>query len=250
MAGTDSSAEAGGHGEGADAVVPLPQEQPPEGRHGQPGAPPQGPSPGPAPERVPSMRPPSEPFAPQETDIADRRPLGPARPPAAGRDPADAAPRGATAPAHTALRESFLDNRINSHEWTAWGFRLVPDVKRRLELRLARDKRSSDNRRLAQGHYVNAAILQLPDSVEQQLQMVRTFIIARVGCTPPGRQSTYRVSWMAWQTVRDLDIELTSAAKRGLVVFLFSAAVEDFLERLDNEGPLRPDEFRPRGRAL
>jgi hypothetical protein len=180
------------------------------------------------------MRPPAEGFASDRTA-------------AAGRGPRGTGPGGGTASAHTALRESFLDNRINSHEWAAWGFRLLPDVKRRLELRLTRDKRSSDNRRLAQSHYVNAAVLQMPDSVEQRLEIVRTFVTARAGYTPPGRQSTYRVSRSAWQTVRDLDMDLTSAAKRGLVVFLFSASVEEFLERLDDEGPLRPDEFRPQG---
>jgi hypothetical protein len=172
----------------------------------------------------------------------------PDRSPVVGHDPPGGGTGDGAASAHTVLRESFVDSRINSHEWSAWGFRMVPDVKRRLELRVDRDKRSSDNRRLAQGHYVNAAVLQLPDSVEHRLNMVRTFITVRVGCTPPGRQATYRVSRQAWETVRDLDMDLTVAARRGLVVYLFSAIIENFLDKLDAEGPMHPDEFLPRRR--
>ncbi|MEU3464792.1 hypothetical protein ABZ721_33190 [Streptomyces sp. NPDC006733] len=147
--------------------------------------------------------------------------------------------------AHAALQESFLDNRINSQGWETWGFRLVPDVKKRLEERLAEDKRSADNRRLAQGHYVNAAMLHLPDSVDEQLEMIREFVTARGGYTDPGKPSNYRVSQTVWQVSRDLDMDITAAAKRGLVVFLFSAAVERFLDSLDAEGTLaRPEIFR------
>lgn len=147
--------------------------------------------------------------------------------------------------AHAALQESFLDNRINSQGWETWGFRLVPDVKKRLEERLAEDKRSADNRRLAQGHYVNAAMLHLPDSVDEQLEMIREFVTARGGYTDPGKPSNYRVSHTVWQVSRDLDMDITAAAKRGLVIFLFSAAVERFLDSLDAEGTLaRPEIFR------
>jgi hypothetical protein len=141
--------------------------------------------------------------------------------------------------AHVLLRASFLDNRINSHRWDTWGFRLVPDVKRRLAIRVGNDKRSGDNRRLAQGHYINAALLNLPDSVEEQLGLARDFLTSRGGYTLPARQSTYRVGEKVWRKARDLDMEMTAAAKRGLVVFLFSAAVEKFLDDLDIEGPLK-----------
>jgi hypothetical protein len=140
--------------------------------------------------------------------------------------------------AHAALQASFLDNRIDSHRWETWGFRLVPDVKKRLEARLAKDKQSSDNRRLAQGHYVDAAMCQLPGTMEERLRMIREFLVARGGYTAPGKPSNYRVSQAVWQVARKLDTEITAAAKRGLVVFLFSAVVERFLDRLDSEGPL------------
>jgi hypothetical protein len=141
--------------------------------------------------------------------------------------------------AHLLLRASFLDNRINSHRWDTWGFRLVPDVKNRLAIRVGSDKRSADNRRLAQGHYINAALMNLPDSVEEQLEMACDFLASRGGYTLPARQSTYRVSGKVWEKARDLDMEMTAVAKRGLVVFLFSAAVEKFIDGLDAEGPLR-----------
>jgi hypothetical protein len=147
--------------------------------------------------------------------------------------------------AHAALHDSFLDNRINSQQWETWGFRLVPEVKKRLELRLAADKKSADNRRLAQGHYVNAAMLHLPESMPERLRMIREFLVTRGGYTPPGKASNYRVSNTVWQVARDLDMEITAAAKRGLVVFLFSAAIERFVDALDIEGPIQPpDVFR------
>jgi hypothetical protein len=85
---------------------------------------------------------------------------------------------------------------------------------------------------LAQGHYFNAALMSLPDAVEEQLEMARRFLTSRGGYTLPARQSTYRVSAKIWQKARDLDMEMTAAAKRGLVVFLFSAAMEKFLDDL------------------
>ncbi|MFF7234533.1 hypothetical protein [Streptomyces sioyaensis] len=145
-----------------------------------------------------------------------------------------------------AINESFLDNRISGETWETFGYRLVPDVKVRLEKRIARDKRSSNNRRLAQGHYVNAAMLRLPDSVEERLKIIRDFQRQRGGVTDPGKPTNYRVSEPVFEMSRDLDMEITEAAKRGLVIFLFSAAVEQLLDALEAEGPLlRPEVFRP-----
>lgn len=174
-----------------------------------------------------------------------RVPHAPGTRSATSRGPATQYGPGTSPWAHAALQDSFLDARINSEQWDTWGFRLVPDVKTRLVARLADDKRSADNRRLAQGHYINAAMLHLPDCVHDQLQMVRRFLTDRGGYTAPGKQSNYRVSRRVWQMARDLDIELTAASKRGLVIFLFSAAVERLMDALDLEGPLpRPEAFR------
>jgi hypothetical protein len=151
-----------------------------------------------------------------------------------------------TRTAHESLLESFLDARINSKGWETWGFRLLPDVKSRLGRRLTADKRSSQNRRLALGHYLNAALLELPEDNEEQIEMIRSFLRARGGITDPSQSSSYRVSPAVYELARDLDTELTATEKRGLVVYLFSAAVELFLDRLDAEGALaRPDLFTP-----
>ncbi|MFE3313069.1 hypothetical protein ACFXMF_29320 [Embleya sp. NPDC059213] len=148
--------------------------------------------------------------------------------------------------AHASLLDSFLDARINSKGWETWGFRLLPDVKARLGKRLTADKRSSQNRRLALGHYLNAALLELPDDNDEQIEMIRSFLRARGGITDPSQSSSYRVSPAVYELARDLDTELTATEKRGLVVYLFSAAVELFLERLDAEGALgRPEIFSP-----
>ncbi|MGC0421183.1 hypothetical protein [Embleya sp. AB8] len=179
--------------------------------------------------------------------------------PAKAAAPAKAAPAArtsrrntpASAPAeersaHASLLDSFLDARINSKGWETWGFRLLPDVKARLGKRLTADKRSSQNRRLALGHYLNAALLELPDDNDEQIEMIRSFLRARGGITDPSQSSSYRVSPAVYELARDLDTELTATEKRGLVVYLFSAAVELFLERLDAEGALgRPEIFSP-----
>ncbi|MDQ1005977.1 hypothetical protein QFZ82_000462 [Streptomyces sp. V4I23] len=147
--------------------------------------------------------------------------------------------------AHAALNESFLDNRINGQTWQTFGYRLVPDVKKRLEARLAADKRASGNRRLAQGHYVNVAMLHAPSTTEERLEMINEFLRERGGVTDPGRPTNYRVSGPAYEDSRDLDMEITEAAKRGLVIFFFSAVVQSLLDALDREGPLaRPEILR------
>jgi hypothetical protein len=208
---------------------------------------PRAPEPEPAPTPAPPVRtPPAKAAAPPRTP----RRAAPPPPSPVATAPAPAVPTTAVeeeAPtAHGSLLESFLDARINSKGWETWGFRLLPDVKSRLGRRLTADKRSSQNRRLALGHYLNAALLELPEDNEEQIEMIRSFLRARGGITDPSQSSSYRVSPAVYELARDLDTELTATEKRGLVVYLFSAAVELFLDRLDTEGALaRPDIFAP-----
>ncbi|WP_331771144.1 hypothetical protein OG948_46835 (plasmid) [Embleya sp. NBC_00888] len=220
------------------------------------------PQPEPEPARAPAPAPVAEttPRAPEPVRTPAPQPAkasAPAKAPAA-RAPRRSAPAPAPAApttvgngaggqsAHASLLDSFLDARINSKGWETWGFRLLPDVKARLGKRLTADKRSSQNRRLALGHYLNAALLELPDDNDEQIEMIRSFLRARGGITDPSQSSSYRVSPAVYELARDLDTELTATEKRGLVVYLFSAAVELFLERLDAEGALgRPEIFSP-----
>ncbi|MYS87434.1 hypothetical protein [Embleya scabrispora] len=225
------------------------------------------PEPEPAKARTPEPEPIQAPVAeptPRAPEPVRAPPAPPAKASAPAKAPASRAPRrGAAAPApaaptpvgtgsaeersaHASLLESFLDARINSKGWETWGFRLLPDVKARLGKRLTADKRSSQNRRLALGHYLNAALLELPEDNDEQIEMIRSFLRARGGITDPSQSSSYRVSPAVYDLARDLDTELTATEKRGLVVYLFSAAVELFLERLDAEGALgRPEIFSP-----
>ncbi|MGW9212035.1 hypothetical protein ACWGR4_34340 [Embleya sp. NPDC055664] len=197
-----------------------------------------------APTRAASSAQPAKASAPAKAASAPRASRRSAPAPAA---PAPVATGSADEQsAHAALLESFLDARINSKGWETWGFRLLPDVKARLGKRLTADKRSSQNRRLALGHYLNAALLELPEDNDEQIEMIRSFLRARGGITDPSQSSSYRVSPAVYELARDLDTELTATEKRGLVVYLFSAAVELFLERLDAEGALgRPEIFSP-----
>ncbi|MFJ8739762.1 hypothetical protein ACIRL2_10355 [Embleya sp. NPDC127516] len=225
------------------APMPTSQSEPEPAR---------APDPAPVAETTPRTAEPVRTPAPQPAKAS-----APAKAPAA-RAPRRSAPAPAPAApstvgsgaggqsAHASLLDSFLDARINSKGWETWGFRLLPDVKARLGKRLTADKRSSQNRRLALGHYLNAALLELPDDNDEQIEMIRSFLRARGGITDPSQSSSYRVSPAVYELARDLDTELTATEKRGLVVYLFSAAVELFLERLDAEGALgRPEIFSP-----
>ncbi|MET7299993.1 hypothetical protein [Embleya sp. NPDC005575] len=235
------------------AVEPTPQPTPEPAAAQTP-----APTPAPAPVAEPTPRAPEPVRAPPPQPPQPAKASAPAKAPAA-RAPRRSAPAPAAAAptpvgtgsaeersAHASLLESFLDARINSKGWETWGFRLLPDVKARLGKRLTADKRSSQNRRLALGHYLNAALLELPEDNDEQIEMIRSFLRARGGITDPSQSSSYRVSPAVYELARDLDTELTATEKRGLVVYLFSAAVELFLERLDAEGALgRPEIFSP-----
>ncbi|MFE9679319.1 hypothetical protein ACFYO5_35255 [Streptomyces sp. NPDC006259] len=143
--------------------------------------------------------------------------------------------------AQKALQASFVDNRLNSNTWASWGFRLVPDVKDRLAKRLEADKRSSGNRRLAQGHYVNAAMLTVcPKTVKAQLVLIREWLTERGAYTEQGKPSNYLVSKPVWDVSSTLDMELTAASKRGQVIYLFSAVLERYLDQLEAEGLVPP----------
>jgi hypothetical protein len=107
------------------------------------------------------------------------------------------------------------------------------------------DKRSSRNRRLAQGHYVNAAMLTIcPKSVKGQLALIREWLTERDAYTEQGRPSNYLVSKPVWDVASTLDMELTSASKRGQVIYLFSAVLERYLDKLDEEGSFPPPRRR------
>lgn len=174
----------------------------------------------------------------------------PSEPAVLEREESEAAPRPVSSRtkrskewAHKALNDSFLDNRINGQTWETFGYRLIPDVKARLEARVTKDKRSSGNRRLAQGHYLNVALLNAPKSTEARLKMITDFLRERGGVTEPGKPTNYRVSRDVYDDSRDLDMEITEAAKRGLVIFFFSAAVQSLLDELDREGELKKPEI-------
>lgn len=146
--------------------------------------------------------------------------------------------------AHTAVHESFADAKIRSEQWTSHGFRIEPETLTALKERIKADRRTSGNTMLGQGHYVDAALRHIPDDVEAQIAMARGYLSARMGYVQPSKQSTFRVGPQAYDLISNLNLELMAAdyGRRGL--FVVSAAVEQLLHALEEEGDLARPERR------
>ncbi|MGW2083239.1 hypothetical protein ACWCOW_41365 [Streptomyces sp. NPDC001939] len=98
--------------------------------------------------------------------------------------------------AHAAVHESFTDAKMRSSSWTAYGFRIAPDVLARLKERLNADRASSGNRQLAIGHYLDAALREVPGGVEEWIDLATDFATERLWDAAATQPSSYRAaSW-------------------------------------------------------
>ncbi|MFD8413989.1 hypothetical protein ACFV2Q_19895 [Streptomyces sp. NPDC059650] len=116
----------------------------------------------------------------------------------------------------------------------------------RLKERLNADRRSTSNSGLALGHYVDAALRNVPPSVDEQIKMAEAFGESQLWDTDKTQPSTYRVGEEAYDLASNLKLNLQEAAfgRRGTQVV--SAAIERLLDALEAEGPLqRPERRRP-----
>ncbi|MEZ0092372.1 hypothetical protein [Streptacidiphilus sp. EB129] len=141
--------------------------------------------------------------------------------------------------AHEALNASFVDAVICSNTWATHGFRIVPDVLDALKARLAIDRRTSGNHKLAIGHYLDAALRHGPADVSRQISSAQAFLSERMGLVDSGRQSTYRVGPQARSLVMRLNQALQEADHARKGIFVVSASVQALLKALDAEGELR-----------
>lgn len=142
--------------------------------------------------------------------------------------------------AHQALTQSFVDAVVCSNTWTTHGFRIVPDVLNALKARLAADRRTSGNAKLAVGHYLDAALRHAPTDVAHQVSTAQAFLSQRMGIVNPGRQSTYRIGPQARILTSSLNTQLQEADHGRKGIFVVSACIQTLLNALDTEGPLQP----------
>ncbi|WP_236655641.1 hypothetical protein [Streptacidiphilus carbonis] len=161
-------------------------------------------------------------------------------PTAAGRAPAQRRRpvRRAGGWAHQAVTESFADSVISSNTWTTLGFRIVPEILTAVKARLAADRRSSGNAKLAVGHYLDAALRNAPAEVGDQVASAQAFLTQRMGVVDSGRQSTYRVGPQARALATSLNAALQEADHARKGIFVVSAALESLLASLETEGEL------------
>ncbi|MGW7463741.1 hypothetical protein ACWGJT_03315 [Streptomyces xantholiticus] len=168
----------------------------------------------------------------------------PAVEPVSESQPHARGPRGTGA--HKAIHDSFADAKLRSARWKSHGFRIAPDVLARLKDRLNADRRSTGNSSLALGHYVDAALRNLPDTVDEQIEMAAAFEANQLWDQERTQPSNYRVGESAYQLMSNLKLALQEAdfGRRGTHVV--SAGIERLLDALDAEGPLQ----RPPRRRL
>ncbi|MEU6768218.1 hypothetical protein ABZ916_37655 [Streptomyces sp. NPDC046853] len=153
----------------------------------------------------------------------------------------EAAPGGA----HAAIHSSFADAKVRAGTWKAFGFRIAPDILALLKERVNMDRRTSGNPQLAIGHYLDAALRQVPGEVSELIDMATEFAMERIWDTEKTQPSTYRVGPDSYEWVANLNLALQEVdfARKGTQVI--SAVVKRYLDLLDSEGPLqRPDRRR------
>ncbi|MFD9634286.1 hypothetical protein [Streptomyces violascens] len=159
-------------------------------------------------------------------------------------------PRAGKEWAHSAVLESFASAKIQAESWTTFGFRLDPEVLAELKERMKADRRSTGIAQLSQGHYLDAALRNIPTDVDSQIAMAQAFLDERMGVVNAGRQSTYRVGPQTYALVSTLNQALQEAdyGRRGL--YIVSAALEGLLRALDAEGELKRPGRRGRGQGI
>lgn len=184
--------------------------------------------------------------APRAVEAPARR----AKESAAEAAPARRRPRAGKEWAHSAVLESFASAKIQAESWTTFGFRLDPEVLAELKERMKADRRSTGIAQLSQGHYLDAALRNIPTDVDSQIAMAQAFLDERMGVVNAGRQSTYRVGPQTYALVSTLNQALQEAdyGRRGL--YIVSAALESLLRALDAEGELKRPGRRGRGQGI
>ncbi|MFD9634193.1 hypothetical protein, partial [Streptomyces violascens] len=135
------------------------------------------------------------------------------------------------------LLDSFISQRT-ARNWQTWSGRMLPDLLARVKDRADHDAETSGRGRLNPGHYVDAAMRLLPADPAEQTKVANEWLVRRwAGEHPPGRSAQFSVSPEVAEFMKSLKRTLRKE-RHGIVIDLMSAATDNFLDRLDEEGPL------------
>lgn len=148
-------------------------------------------------------------------------------------------------PCHRLVHDSFEDSRINSTTWETIGANMIPPIWSALREQIGADRRSSGNRELANGHYMNIVLASAPLDMDEIYNLYEELSRKFRGQLPSGRKTTLRVSAEAaakHYEVKQLCDE-ADFARRGL--FVHSALMLRFLTQLRDAGPLPRLELPP-----
>lgn len=146
---------------------------------------------------------------------------------------------------HRLVHESFEDSRTNSQTWETIGANMIPPIWSALREQIGVDRRSSGNRELANGHYMNIVLASAPLDMDEIYSLYEELSRKFRGQLPSGRKTTLRVSASSaakHYEVKELCDE-ADFARRGL--FVHSALMLRFLTQLREAGPLPPIELPP-----
>ncbi|MFE3559779.1 hypothetical protein ACFXKW_33710 [Streptomyces sp. NPDC059193] len=115
---------------------------------------------------------------------------------------------------------------------------MIPEVWDALRSRIAGDRRSSGNPELAAGHYMDVVYRQAPMDPQQLVALYKRLSDQRLGYLGSGKKSTFRLSPAAKANASEIKALLDEAdyARKGL--YVVSALVIIYLQKLEAEGPL------------
>lgn len=147
--------------------------------------------------------------------------------------------KGKATAAQDAVVQGFLSHRT-AGGWPMWSGRMLTETKIRLQQRADADAVSSRRPRLKPGHYLDAALRQLPDDPAAQAALANEWLVHRWGGEhPPGTSAQMSVSPEVHAFLGNLKRSLRGH-RAGIVIDVVCAAADVFLDQLDEEGPLAP----------
>lgn len=154
-------------------------------------------------------------------------------------EPSPKKKKGKATPAQDAVVQGFLSHRT-AGGWPMWSGRMLTETKIRLQQRADADAVSSRRPRLKPGHYLDAALRQLPDDPAAQAALANEWLVRRWGGEhPPGTSAQLSVSPEVHAFLANLKRSLRGH-RAGIVIDVVCAAADVFLDQLDEEGPLAP----------
>lgn len=152
------------------------------------------------------------------------------------KDPARGTRRPGAPWARAAVQESALSAKLEPGSWGPAPVRISKDVKRRLDQRKARDY-ALYRTKYNLNHYENAAILALPNDLDEIVELARAYLV-RLGLkSHDGVGSTGRLHEDARERLNWLTTQLPAHpdAQYGMVTYIQTEALVRLLDALDAE---------------